>query len=146
MHRIAPPDDLQQPAKTKPQKRKSYRDFIRTLPCIITRQHGVECAHVSFKNEALGASGRGKSQKADDRWTLPLSPALHDQQHRYAPSPLFYRDYKNSNLTGEQRFWKDRDIDPHLACLTLWGLFTENPDTAEQRATELIMSGKIGRT
>lgn len=142
-YRIAPADDGQQPAKTKPVKRKTYRDFIKTLPCIITREHGVECAHVSMKAPALGASGRGKGQKADDRWTLPLSPEMHRMQHEFVPVTLM-RGKNFVKITGEEAFWRKQGINPHLACLVLWGLYCENPDTAEQRATELIMKNLLG--
>jgi hypothetical protein len=53
-------------------------------------------------------------EKADDRWVLPLSPALHASQH-------------NAN---ERLWWEGTKIDPLALCAALWGV-TGDIESAE---------------
>lgn len=112
--------------KTAPVKRAAYLAFIRSLPCVITRQHGVEAAHLSFARPELGHFGRGKSQKASDRWCLPLSPSFHAAQHAAG---------------NERRWWMDYAPDPHVACMILWGLYSDYGMDAREHAEHIIMKG-----
>lgn len=127
--RIAYQGEIQKFSKaTKPVKSAKYLDWIRTLPCVVTQVPGVQAAHVSFAKPEWGHFGRGKSQKASDRWALPLTPRCHDLQHR----------------GNEEEFWRTHRINPHLVCLILWGLYQERGEAAGEAATRLIMSG-VGR-
>lgn len=123
--RIAPRPEPLSIAKTRPVKRGDYLSWLHTLPCIITKQHGVEAAHVSFARPELGHLGRGKSQKASDRWALPMDPRLHMEQHKH----------------NEQAWWRAMDKDPHMACLILWGLWSDYGEDATEAATRIIMEG-----
>lgn len=108
--------------KSKPKKEASYLAFIHELPCVVTGAHGVQAAHLSYANTALGHYGRAKGSKAPDRWALPLSPAEHAKQH----------------AMNERSYWMDAGINPHLVALAIWGLWTELGDEAEAFAREVI--------
>lgn len=126
MARVRPNGSCQRFGKhTAPVKSKPYLEWIHQLPCIVSGQSPVEAAHVSTANEPTGHTGRAKSNKASDRWVLPLAKHLHDQQHKGA----------------EMEFWKQQGINPHNACLVLWGLFNERGDSAIPQATALIQTG-----
>lgn len=94
---------------TKAVKEADYLSWLHELPCIVTGRFGVEAAHVSFAAPVYGATGRGKSQKSSDRWALPLSPELHAAQHGM----------------NEEEFWKQHNINPHVWCLVLYGIYCE---------------------
>lgn len=96
--------------KAKPKKDADYLSWIHDLPCCVSGRRPVEAAHVSFANPRAGATGRGKSQKASDRFALPLHESLHRAQH----------------AENEQKFWSDRGIDPHYLALALYGAYHED--------------------
>lgn len=108
--------------KRKAEKSKDYLSFVRTLPCVVTGTNIVEAAHLSSAAPQYGHYGRGRGTKASDRWVLPLSPEQHRRQH-----------------TGnEMAYWKSVGINPHILCLTIWGLFSEMGDDAEAFAAAII--------
>ncbi len=116
-HRIARPDTaFSGSIKAKPKKDEGYLNFVRSLPCVITGRPGAEAAHVSFANMRAGATGRGKGQRASDRFALPL----HPDQHRLLPDA--------QHNMGERKFWADHGIDPHYLALALFGAYHENND------------------
>lgn len=79
--------------------------FIRSLPCVVTGQSdGVQAAHVSYEDLRYGKLGRGKGQKEEDCWCVPLAGVAHDIQHK----------------TGEQAYWRLHNIDPCRVALALW--------------------------
>jgi hypothetical protein len=78
--------------------------FLRTLPCVITGARPVEAAHVSMTSKIWGKSDKGVGKKSADRWALPLSPAMHREQHEL----------------GERAFWKKHGIDPLVVACRLW--------------------------
>lgn len=118
---------LQVGKDTRPVKAPDYFGFIHELPCIITKSTPIEAAHVNYPNKAAGAFGRGLSGKASDRWCLPLSPAMHRAQHDM----------------NEKRFWEIHNIDPHFACLVLWGLYCERGYNAVAIAQSLICEDRF---
>ncbi len=77
-------------------EKPDYLDFIRSLPCIVTRGEPVEAAHVSYAEPRAGKLGRGKSAKESDCWAVPLSPEEHRRQHSM----------------GEREYWDSVGIDP----------------------------------
>jgi hypothetical protein len=87
----------------------SHRRFIASLPCIVSRVEGQsQAAHLRFASSAYGKPITGGSQKADDCWTLPLSAALHDEQHRAG---------------NEIAWWASKGIaDPLVLCLRLYAV------------------------
>lgn len=98
-------------APSKGQKRPRKQDgkhlaWIRTLPCLVTGQYGVEAAHIRYAAPAYGKRDTGKAEKPDDRWTVPLSPDAHRAQHN----------------TNEQKFWDHHKIDPCQVALALHGV------------------------
>lgn len=84
---------------------KDHLSFIRSLPCVVTgRTDTVEAAHISYADERFGKLGRGKAQKEDDCWTLPLCRAEHDTQHE----------------SDERLYWAVRGIDPCRVAAALY--------------------------
>lgn len=128
-YRIAPSQSPTPSKATARVKSGDYVAWLHKLPCVITGQRPVEAAHVSFENRLLGAPGRGKGQKVSDRWALPLSPEMHRAQH----------------AMNEREFWRQHGIDPHVLCLTLWGLWCERKDDATPIAEVMILARKTGR-
>lgn len=113
--------------KRKAMKSSDYMGFIHQLPCVITKTDAtdIEGCHISFANPALGHFGRGRGTKASDRWVLPMRQSYHAAQH----------------AMNEEAFWGSFLIDPHLACLILWGLFTEAGMDAVPEARRIIQEG-----
>lgn len=104
---------ISEPTRRAPRvKRPDYLRWLRGLPCVINGTYPVEAAHVSYANPDLGHYGRGKGQKAGDRWCLPLSPEMHREQHGMS----------------EREFWARHGIDPHVLCLALYGAFLDGDD------------------
>ena len=108
--------------KAKAKKSKDYLSFVHLLPCAVTGQYGVEAAHLSMAAPKYGHYGRGKSQKVSDRWCLPLTATAHARQHHI----------------GEDLFWRNAGIDPHILALTIHGLWTDLGDDAEPFAIAII--------
>ena len=112
------PEAFQQQPTGKLSRRvenKSYLDWIRELPCIVTGVFGVDAAHISFPDPKYGKLGRGKSAKESDRWAIPLSPEEHRRQHGM----------------NEQAYWRDVGIDPCVVAMALYGVFTANKGDVE---------------
>jgi hypothetical protein len=111
----------------KRQKVKSgaHEDFIRSLPCVICKDNTTtECAHVSYADMRYGKFGRGKGQKEESIWVIPLCGAHHRDQH-----------------TGNERgFWREHAIDP---CRVAAALFIRSQDY--QTALQIIEHAKDGR-
>lgn len=105
-------ETVDQSIKAPPVENKTYLDFIRSLPCVITGSQ-AEAAHLSFKNEAYGHLGRGKGQKASDCWALPLSPSEHrlsaHSQHNF----------------NEADWWRRTGINPHALARSIYGTYCE---------------------
>lgn len=115
------------PAK-KQAKSSGYMAFIRSLPCAVTGQSGVEAAHVSYANPTYGHYGRGKTQKAADLFALPLTSEEHRRQHSM----------------NEREFWESTGINPHLLCLKLWGVWSNYGDEAHPFAEAIIHQTRLG--
>ena len=77
-------------------EKPAYLDFIRSLPCIVTRREPAEAAHVSYADPRAGKLGRGKASKESDCWAVPLHPDEHRRQHGM----------------DEREYWSSVGIDP----------------------------------
>ena len=116
--KIARPDTAfsLQPKTAKARKDKGYLAWLHEVPCIVTGTLPVEAAHLSTANPKYGHLGRGKGQKAHDRWALPLSPEQHRWQHHY----------------GEEDYWRNRShINPWQTALVLHGLYLDGVEPTE---------------
>lgn len=120
--RIAPFIPVRQ--KAKPVKDKSYLEFLHELPCVITGQTEVQAAHLSTEAREWGHTGRGKGQKASDRWCLPLSATAHHEQHH--------------GKGGEMAFWDRHGINPHALACALYSKWCELDGDAVSECTEII--------
>jgi len=117
--RIARPDTAfsLQPKTAKARKDKGYLAWLHEVPCIVTGTLPVEAAHLSTANPKYGHMGRGKGQKAHDRWALPLSADEHRKQHRRGESAYWHLDC-----------WM---INPWETALVLHGLYLDGVSPAE---------------
>lgn len=82
--------------QSKRVEKPAYLDFIRSLPCIVTRREPVDAAHVSYAEPRAGKLGRGKASKESDCWAVPLHPDEHRRQHGM----------------DEREYWASVGIDP----------------------------------
>lgn len=79
--------------------------FIRSLPCLVTgHSNGTQAAHISYEDLRYGKLGRGRGDKEDDCWTVPLSSDEHAIQHDM----------------NEHEYWRERRIDPCRVALALY--------------------------
>lgn len=101
------PTDKKRPAK----KDADYLKWLHELPCIVTGTRPVDAAHVSYADPIYGKRERGKSEKADDRWAVPLCRAEHDKQHQ---------------IGDERAYWRSVGIDPLRVALALYGAKGDN--------------------
>lgn len=107
--------------KTKKQPRQhveTHLAFIRTLPCLITGVRGVEAAHIRYGDGQWGKRSTGMGEKPDDHWVVPLSPAMHREQHAFG---------------NEALWWEKKGINPILVALALWRA------TGDEQAAENII-------
>ena len=121
--KIARPDTAfsLQPKTAKARKDGGYLKWLHGIPCIVTGALPVEAAHLSTANPKYGHMGRGKGQKAHDRWALPLSPEEHRLQHHL----------------GEMNYWQyQAGVNPWLTALVLHGLYLDGISPAD--AYEII--------
>lgn len=100
------PIDKKRPAK----KDADYLKWLHELPCIVTGQRPVEAAHVSYADPRYGKRERGKQEKADDRWAVPLHADEHRKQHQM----------------DEREYWQSVGIDPLQVALALYGVKGDN--------------------
>lgn len=100
------PTDRKRPAK----KDAGYLKWLHELPCIVTGTRPVDAAHVSYADPMYGKRERGKGEKTDDRWAVPLCRAEHDKQHSM----------------DESAYWRSVGIDPLRVALALYGVKGDN--------------------
>jgi len=119
--KIARPDTAfsLQPKTAKARKDGGYLHWLHSIPCIVTGVLPVEAAHLSAANPKYGHMGRGKGQKAHDRWALPLSQTEHRYQHHI----------------GEDVYWNvnihSKGINPYLTALVLHGLYLDGMEASD---------------
>ena len=115
--RIARPETAfsLQPKTAKARKDSGYLSWLHEVPCIVTGTLPVEAAHLSTANPKYGHMGRGKGQKAHDRWALPLSSEQHRIQH----------------MLTENTYWFNEAIDPYETALVLHGLYLDGVSPAD---------------
>ncbi len=82
-----------------------HEAFIRELPCVVCGDAtSTECAHVSYADLRYGKFGRGKGQKEESVWVVPLCRVHHAHQHDI----------------GERNFWFNHRIDPCRVAAALY--------------------------
>lgn len=98
---------------------KAHLRFIRTLPCLISGMEPVEACHIRYGEPKYGKPNTGMARKPDDRWTVPLTPELHREQHDM----------------NEREFWKRYGLDP------CWYALRLHEVTGDHEAAVKIMKG-----
>lgn len=102
--------------KNPRQTNDAHLRWIRTLPCVVTgSRQDIQAAHVSFGDLAFAKPSRGKGEKADDKYVVPLCKAEHERQHSQ----------------GERRYWESVRINPVIVALSLFAE-TGNDDKAAE--------------
>jgi hypothetical protein len=117
--------------KRKNMKNDDLRGFLKSLPCVVTLRAEVEVAHISAASIKHGHFGRAKSQKASDRFALPLHHDQHRLQHNFPG--------------GEMAYWESVQIDPYGLSLSLSGLYFEVGDYARDEC-EIIIRSRLWRS
>ena len=103
-------------------KSASHEEFVRGLPCVACGDTTTtEVAHVSYADLRYGKFGRGKGQKEESVWVVPLCGTCHREQHYY----------------GETEFWELHKIDP---CRVAAALFIRTQDY--QTALQILEHAK----
>jgi hypothetical protein len=104
-------------------KSETHEDFIRSLPCAICGDNTTtEAAHISYADMRYGKFGRGKGQKEESIWVVPLCGAHHREQHE---------------LWNERAFWGHKGIDP---CRVAAALYIRSQDY--QTALQILEHAK----
>jgi len=81
--------------------------FIRTLPCIVSKNNtSTEAAHIRYSDLRVAKRKVGIGEKPDDSWVLPLSSEEHHKQH----------------TMNERQYWAQAGIDPILYALALYAV------------------------
>jgi hypothetical protein len=93
----------------KGQKRPRVHDhahlaFVRTLKCCICGNPNVEAAHIRSASALYGKRETGASEKASDKWAVPLCREHHKEQH---------------DAGNELLWWASKRIDPFGLALAL---------------------------
>jgi hypothetical protein len=95
-------------AKSNPIRSKRYREFIASIPCLVSNQK-ADPHHESF--------GEGcTSGKPSDLWCLPLSKEWHTDNTRS----------RHRHRGGWQAFYEEHNINPWLECLKFINYFFAN--------------------
>ena len=91
--------------KKRPRQRaEDHLRFIRGLPCLITGKRPVEACHIRYADPKNGKREVGGGEKPDDKYTVPLCPEKHREQHDM----------------NERDFWEAHGIDPVVVAQALW--------------------------
>ena len=97
------------------QQSRSHLAWLRTLPCLITGQRkDVDAAHIRYAEPVYGKRITGIGEKPSDRFAVPLSRRLHEEQHK----------------GNEREFWARHGIDPLFVALSLWAC-SQDDDAGE---------------
>ena len=92
--------------KPRPWKAPTHCDMIRSLPCLLTGGP-AECVHIRFADADHGKEVTGM-QRRDDRYVLPLAPALHRLNNGC------------QHDSAEREWWRQFGIDPLAVAKLLW--------------------------
>lgn len=96
-----------------------YRNFIRSLPCLICRDPtATEAAHIRFADARAAKPITGMGTRPPDSWLVPLCGKHHREQHS----------------GGEKIFWNLYRIDPIFVAMAL------ERNAGDINAAELIIS------
>ena len=105
-------------------KSDKHLNFVRGLPCLVCHDAtSTEAAHVRFSCIETGKRQSGKSEKPDDKWTVPLCGRHHRDQH----------------AMSEREFWLTVGIDPIKVCKMLWAFSGEH-----EKGERIALSAHVG--
>lgn len=89
------------------EENEKHRRYISQLPCLLCGSTDVQCAHVRFADLTVGKEYTGKSEKPDDKYTLPICCGHHKHQHDFG---------------DERAWWEMSGIDPVKTALALFAV------------------------
>ena len=87
------------------QEDKDHLNFLRGLHCCLCGAPGPDAAHIRAASPIHGKQESGLQRKADDKWTVPLCRAHHDEQHAAG---------------DELKWWASKGLDPFGIALSLY--------------------------
>lgn len=96
------------------EENEPHRRFVASLGCLICGARNVQAAHVRYADLSVGKEFCGKSEKPDDKFTVPLCVEHHRMQHNWP----------------ERDWWKLSGIDPIKVALALFAV-TGNSERGE---------------
>lgn len=109
-------------------KDEGHLSRIRKCPCLICGRPGPsEAAHVRYGSLIHGKRHTGKSEKPDDRWTVPLCA----EHHRTGSNA--------QHGSNEEGWWARHGIDPILISSLLYSHSTLEDELAMHSA-----AGNVG--
>lgn len=110
--------------RTPREEEPNHLDFIRSLPCVVCMNPGVDPAHIRYADDRYNKRQTGMGEKSDDKWVVPLCRGHHEIQHS----------------VNEQKFWKGKGIDPCAMALVLHSV---SPDYELGERVVLAWNGRI---
>jgi len=96
---------------TKRTEDPAHLAYIRKLPSAVSGLFGCEACHIRTGSAVHKKKHTGAGQKADDAWTLPLTPAEHKAQHS----------------ANELAWWRSHGIDPFELAIKLYEVSGDIP-------------------
>jgi hypothetical protein len=81
----------------RPWKCKAYRDYVKTLPCVVCGVWSVDAHHI---RECFS---RTMGRRISDVLVVPLCRAHHSDLHKHS-----------------RTFWKDVGMDPQVSCTAMF--------------------------
>lgn len=85
--------------------------FIRSLPCVVClSRKNTQAAHIRSASLAYGKRGTGVGEKPADKFSTPLCPDHHAEQHK----------------GNELAFWQSYGIDPFQVATALFAYSGED--------------------
>jgi hypothetical protein len=122
---IRPATAFSAPKQKRPRERnENHLAFIRSLKCCICGAPGPDPAHIRSANSIYGKRETGGSEKASDKWTVPLCRTHHDEQHKAG---------------NELLWWASKGIDPFGLALALYSA------SADDEIAEGILNSHLAR-
>lgn len=92
---------------------KAHLRNVSRLPCLLTQRYGVQVAHLRYTDGRYGKRHVGLGEKPDDRWVVPLCPALHmmntGSQHHDGNEQLWWSEMGVDAIRVAHLLWEYRD-------------------------------------
>lgn len=105
--------------KSRPGDSERHLTLVRQLPCAVTGISGPSDPHHLMRAVPVEHRKRGKSVTNEDRWTIPLSRAVHRQLH-------------DDKRQDDELFLMERGVDARRLAQALWDVRDEGLEAYER--------------